>query len=90
MFMTSEMEKGVVPKKETLVDYLQEYESQYKRFKDHLNLQGFCRIKEERITRGKKHGVVILFLSTFDGSPKCPARVWVGELDTYVQQHQVS
>ena len=29
-------------------------------------------------------------LSTFDGLPKCPARVWVEELDTYVQQHQVS
>ena len=30
------------------------------------------------------------FLSTFDGSPNCPARAWVKELDTYVQQHQVS
>ena len=29
-------------------------------------------------------------LSTFDGLPKCPARVWVEELDTYVQQHQIS
>ena len=31
-----------------------------------------------------------LFLSTFDGSPKCSARAWVEELDTYLQQHQVS
>ena len=26
----------------------------------------------------------------FDGSPKCSARAWVEELDTYLQQHQVS
>ena len=30
------------------------------------------------------------FLSTFDGSPKCTARAWVKELDTYLQLHQVS
>ena len=41
MFMASEMEKGDVPKKETLGDYLQEYESQSKRFKDHLSFQRF-------------------------------------------------
>ena len=29
-------------------------------------------------------------LSTFDGSPQCSARAWVEELDTYLQQHQVS
>ena len=67
MFMTNEMEKGDVPKKETLGDYLQEYESQYKRFKDHLKFQGFCNIKEERSTRKKQHGVGRFFLSTFDG-----------------------
>ena len=90
MFMTKKMEKGDVPKKETLGDYLQEYEAQYKGFKYHLNFQGFCNIKEERNTRSKQHGVGRFFPSTFDGSPKCPARVWVKELDTYVQQHQVS
>ena len=26
-------------------------------------------------------------ISTFDGSPKCSARAWVEELDTYLQQH---
>ena len=87
MFMTNEMEKGDVPKRETLGDYLQEYESQSKRFKDHLNFQGFCKIKEERSTRRKHHGVGRFFLSTFDGSPKCPARAWVKELDAYMKQH---
>ena len=53
MVIISEKEKGDVPKKETLGDYLQEYESQSKRFKDHLNFQGFCKIKEERSTRAK-------------------------------------
>ena len=88
MFMTNEMEKENIPKKETLGDYLQEYESQSKGFKDHLNFQGFCKIKEESSTRSKQHGR--FFLSTFDGSPKYPTRAWVKELDTYVQQHQVS
>ena len=41
MFLTNEMEKGDVPKRETLSDYLQDYESQSKEFKDHLNFQGF-------------------------------------------------
>ena len=45
MFIASEMEEGDVPKKETLGDYLQEYESQSKRFKYHLKFQGFCKIK---------------------------------------------
>ena len=30
------------------------------------------------------------FLSTFDGSPTCSARAWVEELDTFLQQHQIS
>lgn len=90
LFMTKKMEKGDVPKKGILGDYLQEYEAQSKGFKYHLKLQGFCKIKEEIITRSKQHGVGIFFLSTFYGSPKCPARAWVKELDNYVQQHQVS
>ena len=28
--------------------------------------------------------------STFDGSPKCPVRAWVEEIDNFVQQHQFS
>ena len=88
LFMTKKKKKGDVPKKETLGDYLQEYEAQSKGFKDHLNLQRFCKIKEER--RNTHHGVGRFFLSTFDGSPKCPSRAWVKELDTYVKQHQVS
>ena len=47
MFMTKKMEKGYVPRKETLGDYLQEYESQSKRFKDHLNFQGFARSRRK-------------------------------------------
>ena len=88
--MTKKKKKGDVPKKETLGDYLKEYEAQSKGFKYHLNFQGFCKIKEERSTRRKQHGVGVFFLSTFDGSPKCPARAWVKELDSYVQQHPVS
>ena len=89
MFMTKKMERGDVLKKETLGDFLQEYESQTKRFKDHINFQEFLNIKEERRTKGNHHGVGRFFLSTFDGSPKCLVRVWVEELNTYVQQHQV-
>ena len=88
MITKSEKEKGAVPKKETLGDYLQEYESQSKRFTDHLNFQGFFKIKEDK--RPRNHDEGIFFLSTFDGSPKCSVRAWVEELDTYLQQHQVS
>ena len=73
--MKKKKKKGDVPKKETLGDYLQEYEAQSKEFKYHLNFQGFCKVKEERSTRSKQHGVGRYFLSTFDGSPKCPVRV---------------
>ena len=91
------MEEGDAPKEETLGDYLQEYESQSQRFKEHLNFQGFCQLKENRRPsnhnrnkRCKKHNVGRFFLSNFDGSPKRSARAWVEELDTYLQQHQVS
>ena len=65
--MKKRKEKGDVPKRETLGDYLQEYEAQSKEFKDHLNFQRFCKIKEEG--RSKQHGVSRFFLSTFDGAP---------------------
>ena len=32
----------------------------------------------------------IIFLSTFDGSPRCSVRAWVEELDTFLQHHQIS
>ena len=70
-------------RRETLSDYLQECESQTKRFKDHIKFQDFCKIKEERSKRSKHHDVGKFFLSTFYGSPKCLARAWV-EVDTYL------
>ena len=42
--------KGGVPEKETLRKYLEEYEAQSKEFKDDLNFQGFCKIKEGKET----------------------------------------
>ena len=64
--------KGGVPKKETLGEYLREYEAQSKELKDNLNFQGFYKIKEDISTKEKQQGVGRFFLSTFDGSPKCP------------------
>ena len=77
--------KGDMPKRDTLGDYLQEYEDQSEEFKDHLNFQGFFQMKEERSTRRKNQGEDRFFLSTFYGSPLCPARAWVEEIDTFVQ-----
>ena len=76
--------KGGVPKKETLGEYLQEYEAQYKELKDNLKFQGFSKIKEDGSTKGKQHGMGRFFLSTFYGSPKCLVRVWVEKLDNFV------
>ena len=81
--------KGCVPKKETLREYLEEYEAHSKEFKHNLNFQGFCKIKERKFTKEEYHGKGRLYLSIFDGSPKCPVMVWVKELDEFVQQHQV-
>ena len=39
-----EMEEEEMPRMETLSDYLQEFESQTKRFKDHITFQEFCKI----------------------------------------------
>ena len=47
-------------------------------------------MKEEKSTRSKNQSEGRFFLSIFYGSPLCPARAWVKELDTFVQQHQVS
>ena len=45
--------KGEVLKKETLGEYLREYEAQSKEFKDNLKFHGFCKIKEDKSTKGK-------------------------------------
>ena len=49
-----EIKEEKISNKETLRDYLQEYEPQTKRFKDHINFQEFCKIKVER---RKEHDV---------------------------------
>ena len=96
-FLAREEEEGDTPKEETLGDYLQEYESQSRRFKEHLSFQGFFQLKEEiRLNNYNKrrgcmqHTLGRFFLPTFDGSPKSTAKAWVKELDTYFQLHKVS
>ena len=37
--------EGETPKEETLGDYLQEYESQSRSFREHLSFQEFCQLK---------------------------------------------
>ena len=91
IFTAREMEEEDAPKEETLSDYLQEYESQSWRFKEHLNFQYFFKIKEERrpINHNKsKRGR--FFLPNFDGSSKCTTKDWIEQLDSYLQLHQVS
>ena len=44
-FLAREEEEGETPKEETLGDYLQEYESQYRVFKENLSFQGFFQLK---------------------------------------------
>ena len=91
IFIAREMEEEDALKEETLIDYLQEYESQSWRFKEHLNFQGFFQIKENR--RPKNHNRSIrgrFFLPNFDGSSKCTAKDWIEQLDSYLQLHQVS
>ena len=84
-FTTIRMEEEDAPREDTLSDYLQEYESQSWRFKEHLDFQGFFQLKEDirssnhnRSKRGR------IFLSNFDGSAKCIAKAWVEELDSYI------
>ena len=63
-----------MPKRKTLSDFLQEYESQTERFRDHTGFQGFCKIQVEK----RKQQVADRFLlSTFEGSPTCSAGAWV-------------
>ena len=42
------IEEEEMPKRETLSDFLQEYESQTKKFRDHITFPEFCKIKVER------------------------------------------
>lgn len=91
-FLARGKEEGDTPKEETLGDYLQEYESQSRRFKEHLNFQRFCQLKEDRRPnnqnrrRGRmQHTLGGFFLPTFDGSPKSTVKAWVKKLDTYFQ-----
>ena len=44
-----EMEEGGMPKRETLSDFLQEYQSQTERFRDDITFQEFFKINVERI-----------------------------------------
>ena len=44
-FLAREEVEWETPKEETLGDYLQEYESQSKRFKEHLSFQEFFQLK---------------------------------------------
>ena len=42
------------------------------------------------VGRRKQHNVDRFLLSIFDGSPTLSAKAWVKELDTFLQQHQIS
>ena len=81
------MRGGRIPKRKTLSELLQEYESQTERFRDHTNFQEFFKIQVEG---SKQQDADRFFLSTFEGSPTCSARAWVKELDSYLQQHHIS
>ena len=90
-FLAREEVEGETPKEDTFGDYLQEYESQSRRFKEHLSFQEFCQLKEERRSnnynrrRGHmQHTLGRFFLPTFHGSPESSAKSWVRKLDTYL------
>ena len=72
-------------RRETLSDFLQEYESQTKKFRDHITFPEFFQIKVRRINQHDR-----FILSNFDGSPTCSAIAWVEELDTFLQHNQIS
>ena len=88
-FTARRMEEGDAPREETLSVYLQEYESQSLRFKEHLDFQGFFQLKEDRRSNNRSKGGII-FLPNFDGLEKYTAKAWEEELDSYFQIHQVS
>ena len=81
IFSMRKMEEEGMARRETLSDFLQEYESQTQKFRDHIHFPKFCNIK---VKRNKQHDMGRFLLSTFDGSPTCSARAWVEELDSYL------
>ena len=86
-FSMREMEEEGMTRRETLSDFLQEYESQTQNFRDHITFREFFKIE---VKRSKQHDMDRFLLSNFDGSPTCFARAWVEELDNDLQQHQIS
>ena len=84
------MEEEDAPREETLSDYLQEYGSQSWRFKEHLDSQGFCKLKEARSSSHRRSKRGRIFLSHFDGSAECTTQAWVEEVASYFHLHQVS
>ena len=73
-----------VARRETLSDFLKEYELQTQKFRDHLSFSEFCKMK----VKGREQHDIFL-LSAFEGSPTCSAKAWVEELETSLQQHQI-
>ena len=71
-----EMKEEEIPRRETLTNYLQEYESQTKKFRDHITFQEFFKIKVER---SKQHDMSRFFISNFYVSPTCSTITWVEE-----------
>ena len=73
-----------VDRRGTLSDFLEEYDSQTLKYRDHLSFSEFCKMK----VNGKEQQDRF-HLSTFEGSPVCSAKAWVEELETFLQQHQM-
>ena len=73
-------EEGMI-KRGTLSGFLNEYESQTQRFRDHITFPEFCKIM---VRRSKQHDEDRFLLSVFDGSPTCLAKAWIEELDTFL------
>ena len=88
-FLSKEGGRGETPKEGSLGEYLQEYESQSERFKEHLSFPECCQLREE-ISRSysrrngcMQHTLGRFSLATIDGSPKDSAKSWVKKLNTY-------
>ena len=65
IFPMRDIEEEEMPKRVTLSDFLQEYESQTQNFRGHITFPKFCKIK---VKRSKQHDMGRFLLSTFDGS----------------------
>ena len=55
-FLVVGNEVGGPQEEETLGDYFLEYESQSQRFKENMNFQEFCRIKDNRRPHNNNRG----------------------------------